>query len=201
MRGPNFPFHSKTRDCPYSIANVAEYSDSGKFTDRVVVFEDSHYDLGGKKKEENEVEVIVPVKEQDTSNDKEQISVKTEPKVFPTVFPHKPQAQALLSRNSNPINFNKLVSTQVKCSAQVSQPIPKRSEILTWSHERISGLVQSLCSNLPTAQKVADQFRCNLIDGESFLMLTQSDMTDALGIKLGPAVKIYNLIRLIDLNK
>lgn len=48
---------------------------------------------------------------------------------------------------------------------------------------------------------MADQFRNNLIDGESFLMLTQSDITDALGIKLGPAVKIYNLIRLIDLNK
>jgi len=168
----------------------------------VVVFEDAHYDLGGKKKEvEEEVTPPLPVIKEE-SPDKEQITIKSEPKPFtPPILPHKPQTQALLSRNSNPINFNKLVNTQVKCSVTQQQPIPKRSEILTWSHERISNLVQSLCSNLPTAQKVGESFRCNLIDGESFLMLTQSDMTDALGIKLGPAVKIYNLIRLIDLNK
>lgn len=35
------------------------------------------------------------------------------------------------------------------------------------------------------------------IDGESFLMLTQVDLTKVLGLRLGPAIKIYNCIILL----
>ena len=36
------------------------------------------------------------------------------------------------------------------------------------------------------------------MDGESFLMLTQADIVRILGIKLGPAIKIYNSILLFN---
>jgi len=35
------------------------------------------------------------------------------------------------------------------------------------------------------------------IDGEALLFLSQSDLTDLLGIKLGPAIKIRNALLLI----
>ena len=39
--------------------------------------------------------------------------------------------------------------------------------------------------------------RLQLIDGEAFLLLNQQDIVKVLGVKLGPAVKIYNSIVLI----
>ena len=36
------------------------------------------------------------------------------------------------------------------------------------------------------------------VDGESFLMLTQPDLIQILGFRLGPAVKIVNTILLIN---
>lgn len=35
------------------------------------------------------------------------------------------------------------------------------------------------------------------IDGEALLFLTQSDLTDLLGVKLGPAIKIRNALLLM----
>lgn len=35
------------------------------------------------------------------------------------------------------------------------------------------------------------------IDGDAFLMLTQADLVKVLGLKLGPALKIYNCIILL----
>lgn len=35
------------------------------------------------------------------------------------------------------------------------------------------------------------------IDGEALLCLTQSDLTDLLGVKLGPAIKIRNALLMI----
>jgi hypothetical protein len=36
-----------------------------------------------------------------------------------------------------------------------------------------------------------------LIDGEAFLLLNQNDIVKILGLKLGPAIKIYNSILVI----
>lgn len=35
------------------------------------------------------------------------------------------------------------------------------------------------------------------IDGEAFLMLTQEDLVTLLGLRLGPAIKLYNSIVLL----
>jgi len=41
---------------------------------------------------------------------------------------------------------------------------------------------------------------CQQIDGEAFLLLTQTDIVRVLKIKLGPAIKIYNSILMIRNN-
>lgn len=39
-----------------------------------------------------------------------------------------------------------------------------------------------------------DTFACQMIDGEAFLLLTQTDIVKIMSIKLGPALKISNAI-------
>ncbi|TUA03488.1 Lethal(3)malignant brain tumor-like protein 1 [Bagarius yarrelli] len=39
-----------------------------------------------------------------------------------------------------------------------------------------------------------DTHRIKMIDGEAFLLLTQTDIVKIMSIKLGPALKIYNAI-------
>lgn len=66
-------------------------------------------------------------------------------------------------------------------------------QLLAWSDHQVSYLVASL----PGCKEFADKFETEKIDGEAFLLLTQEDLVDILGIKLGPAVKIYNCILLL----
>ncbi|XP_053310669.1 lethal(3)malignant brain tumor-like protein 3 [Spea bombifrons] len=59
-----------------------------------------------------------------------------------------------------------------------------------WSAEEVSRFVQQL----PGCCEQASVFKDEQIDGEAFLLLTQSDLVKILGLKLGPALKIYNSI-------
>ncbi|XP_076868833.1 lethal(3)malignant brain tumor-like protein 3 isoform X2 [Brachyhypopomus gauderio] len=61
--------------------------------------------------------------------------------------------------------------------------------VAKWSTEEVACFVR----RLPGCREHAAVFR-NEIDGESFLLLTQSDIVKILSIKLGPALKIYNCI-------
>ncbi|XP_075051621.1 lethal(3)malignant brain tumor-like protein 3 isoform X1 [Mixophyes fleayi] len=59
-----------------------------------------------------------------------------------------------------------------------------------WNAEEVSRFVQQL----PGCMEQASIFREEQIDGEAFLLLTQNDLVKILGLKLGPALKIYNSI-------
>ncbi|KAM4797300.1 lethal(3)malignant brain tumor-like protein 4 isoform 2-T2 [Rhinophrynus dorsalis] len=59
-----------------------------------------------------------------------------------------------------------------------------------WNAEEVAQFVQQL----PGCTEQASIFRDEQIDGEAFLLLTQSDLVKILGLKLGPALKIYNSI-------
>lgn len=59
-----------------------------------------------------------------------------------------------------------------------------------WNAEEVSRFVQQL----PGCMEQAAVFREEQIDGEAFLLLTQTDLVKILGLKLGPALKIYNSI-------
>ncbi|XP_062395375.1 lethal(3)malignant brain tumor-like protein 3 isoform X2 [Sardina pilchardus] len=65
--------------------------------------------------------------------------------------------------------------------------------VSSWSTEEVAGFVRGL----PGCREHAVTFRNEQIDGEAFLLLTQSDIVKILSIKLGPALKIYNSILML----
>lgn len=68
---------------------------------------------------------------------------------------------------------------------------------MRWTAEDVAALVTSLPSLDPSvAQKLVEQE----VDGESFLLLTQGDIMNGLGVKLGQALKLINTIHLIKSN-
>ncbi|GAB0090406.1 hypothetical protein DMENIID0001_051370 [Sergentomyia squamirostris] len=66
----------------------------------------------------------------------------------------------------------------------------KRKNPLLWTTNEVS----TFLTNLPHFSHIAEQFREHDINGEAFLSLSKDDLTKTLGIKLGPAIKLYNLI-------
>ncbi|XP_076393048.1 lethal (3) malignant brain tumor isoform X3 [Megachile rotundata] len=62
-----------------------------------------------------------------------------------------------------------------------------------WSNEEVIKFIQSV----PNCKEIGNIFRKHNIDGEAFLMLTQEDLVSLLGLRLGPAIKLYNSIVLL----
>uniref|UniRef100_A0A671N0U3 Lethal(3)malignant brain tumor-like protein 4 n=1 Tax=Sinocyclocheilus anshuiensis TaxID=1608454 RepID=A0A671N0U3_9TELE len=65
--------------------------------------------------------------------------------------------------------------------------------VAKWNTEEVASFVRGL----PGCREHAATFRKEQIDGEAFLLLTQSDIVKILSIKLGPALKIYNSILML----
>uniref|UniRef100_A0A8B9HL58 L3MBTL histone methyl-lysine binding protein 1b n=1 Tax=Astyanax mexicanus TaxID=7994 RepID=A0A8B9HL58_ASTMX len=65
--------------------------------------------------------------------------------------------------------------------------------VAKWNTEEVATFVRKL----PGCREHATIFRNEQIDGEAFLLLTQSDIVKILSIKLGPALKIYNCILML----
>lgn len=66
----------------------------------------------------------------------------------------------------------------------------KAEEVLEWNCDRVSNFI----STLPGCFEYAQQFKDENVDGEAFLLLTQTDLIKIMNVKLGPSVKIYNTI-------
>ncbi|XP_058249623.1 lethal(3)malignant brain tumor-like protein 3 isoform X2 [Hemibagrus wyckioides] len=64
------------------------------------------------------------------------------------------------------------------------------SKVSTWSVEQVMEFIQGLQG----CKEQVHTFREEQIDGEAFLLLTQTDLVKILSIKLGPALKIFNSI-------
>ncbi|XP_036068542.1 lethal(3)malignant brain tumor-like protein 1 isoform X2 [Oryzias melastigma] len=64
------------------------------------------------------------------------------------------------------------------------------SQVAAWSVEEVFRFVQ----NLIGCEEQARLFKEEMIDGEAFLLLTQTDIVKIMSIKLGPALKISNAI-------
>uniref|UniRef100_V9KBW8 L(3)mbt-like 3 n=1 Tax=Callorhinchus milii TaxID=7868 RepID=V9KBW8_CALMI len=63
-------------------------------------------------------------------------------------------------------------------------------KVVKWTINQVSEFILSL----PGCEEQAKAFREEQIDGEAFLLLTQTDIVKIMSIKLGPALKIYNSI-------
>ena len=66
----------------------------------------------------------------------------------------------------------------------------RAEEVLEWNCER----VREFIATLPGCMEYSDAFSREDVDGEALLLLTQTDLNKILNIKLGPSVKIYNVI-------
>ncbi|KAG1714868.1 Lethal(3)malignant brain tumor-like protein 1 [Nymphon striatum] len=66
----------------------------------------------------------------------------------------------------------------------------KSKKFKEWSSNEVHDFVKKL----PIKEEIAKKFIDEEIDGESLFMLTQTDLVKILGLKLGPAVIIYNSI-------
>ncbi|XP_072223619.1 lethal(3)malignant brain tumor-like protein 1 [Leuresthes tenuis] len=64
------------------------------------------------------------------------------------------------------------------------------SQVAAWSVEEVFRFVQ----NLIGCEDQARLFKEEMIDGEAFLLLTQTDIVKIMSVKLGPALKISNAI-------
>ncbi|XP_029291750.1 lethal(3)malignant brain tumor-like protein 1 isoform X2 [Cottoperca gobio] len=64
------------------------------------------------------------------------------------------------------------------------------SQVAAWNVEEVFMFVQ----NLIGCEEQARLFKEEMIDGEAFLLLTQTDIVKIMSIKLGPALKISNAI-------
>uniref|UniRef100_A0A8C5F5F2 L3MBTL histone methyl-lysine binding protein 1 n=1 Tax=Gadus morhua TaxID=8049 RepID=A0A8C5F5F2_GADMO len=64
------------------------------------------------------------------------------------------------------------------------------SQVAAWSIDEVFGFVL----NLTGCEDQARLFKDEMIDGEAFLLLTQTDIVKIMSIKLGPALKISNAI-------
>ncbi|XP_069743098.1 lethal(3)malignant brain tumor-like protein 3 isoform X3 [Narcine bancroftii] len=63
-------------------------------------------------------------------------------------------------------------------------------KVAKWTIDEVSDFILSL----PGCEEQAKAFKHEQIDGEAFLLLTQTDIVKIMSIKLGPALKIYNSI-------
>ena len=71
-------------------------------------------------------------------------------------------------------------------------------EVSGWTPRRVAHFVTSLPGVVMlTGNAIFQRFVEEEVDGEAFLLLTQADLVKMLGLKLGPAVKIFNAILLI----
>lgn len=69
-----------------------------------------------------------------------------------------------------------------------------RKTVQAWDATSVGKLVSSIPGvGEPLANKMVEED----VDGESLLLLTQADLVSFLGMKLGPAVKVFNAIKMI----
>ncbi|NWV10900.1 LMBL3 protein, partial [Ptilonorhynchus violaceus] len=104
-------------------------------------------------------------------------------------------------------NTQRLLSQQVIVSSKLQIPgLPLRweqqskllpsvagipaSKVSKWSTDEVSEFIRSL----PGCEEHGKVFKDEQIDGEAFLLMTQSDIVKIMSIKLGPALKIFNSI-------
>ncbi len=74
-------------------------------------------------------------------------------------------------------------------------PLVTRKRFSMWLPGEVAQLVRTMLPYL--GEQAAARLVEEEVDGEAFLMLTQADLIRGLGLKLGPALKLYNAIHLV----
>ncbi len=68
--------------------------------------------------------------------------------------------------------------------------------VLSWQPREVAGLVTSLTPS-QGQDELAKRIEEEEIDGEALLLLTPWDLVSCLGLRLGPALKLHNAIKIV----
>ena len=73
----------------------------------------------------------------------------------------------------------------------------KREMVKDWNSAQVAKFIVEIPRLSCDLPKLENKIVEEEIDGEAFLLMTQSDFVNTLGMKLGPAIKIYNALLLV----
>lgn len=107
--------------------------------------------------------------------------------------PDSAQAQSQSTNGSNPETLIDQNSAFLKPITHTLSP----KIVKDWNSKQVADFVSQVprlnCDTGALGNKIIHEE----IDGEAFLLMTQSDLVNMLGMKLGPAIKLFNALLLV----
>lgn len=205
VRWYNHRRHDTVEDCPYSDKNLDTEPTDRYESDNESV--ESDEDEGGEDEDDDD----------DVENDKEaeNLEVKSEEEKDGISEENQqdqmemPITNGVLSFSTEEdeqdlLNYSIALLEQDYCTVKQKKPILSRcnyllngsegefelKKVTTWDYTLVERFVRALTGDEQSAALFSDE----KIDGEAMLLLKQSDITDQLHLKLGPATKLYSCI-------
>lgn len=202
IKGPKYSGHHSTFGCPYSDINMNKESVLGDRLNSVALRPDEtglRYDdhrTGPDSKNNIDGEIpkklgrgrkpksyYIALEEQKAAREKERLE----------------KEETLRQGIHNSVFSSSMISTPKPdvplCWEQHCKLLPgvtsiRGNDVTKWTIDQVAAFINTL----PGCEEQAKLFKEEQIDGEAFLLLTQSDIVKIMNIKLGPALKIFNSI-------
>ncbi|XP_036104566.1 lethal(3)malignant brain tumor-like protein 3 isoform X2 [Molossus molossus] len=185
-------------NCPYSEINLNKdriFPDrlSGEMPPASPSFPRS------KRTDTNEISSSPEIRDQHADDVKEDFEERTENEVRTSHEARgareEPSVQQAQRRSAVFLSFKPPIPCLPLRWEQQSKLLPTvagipASKVSKWSTDEVSEFIQSL----PGCEEHGKVFKDEQIDGEAFLLMTQTDIVKIMSIKLGPALKIFNSI-------
>nr|XP_010986946.1 lethal(3)malignant brain tumor-like protein 3 isoform X2 [Camelus dromedarius] len=185
-------------NCPYSEINLNKdriFPDrlSGEMPPASPSFPRS------KRTDTNEISSSPEIRDQHADDVKEDFEERTESEMRTSHEPRgareEPSIQQAQRRSAVFLSFKSQIPCLPLRWEQQSKLLPTvagipASKVSKWSTDEVSEFIQSL----PGCEEHGKVFKDEQIDGEAFLLMTQTDIVKIMSIKLGPALKIFNSI-------
>ncbi|XP_061870516.1 lethal(3)malignant brain tumor-like protein 3 isoform X2 [Colius striatus] len=167
------------KSCQSSVHSLSEQSENSQ--ERYWAEEDSSADIKAKQKKLECLHPCVSFQMVRQENNRRDLDLDLQQALHQSIF--------MPSLASNPTHHLHLFwEKHCKLLPEVSGLTAKH--VAKWTVEEVVSFIQ----RLPGCKEQASVFREELIDGEAFLLLNQSDIVKILSVKLGPALKIYTAI-------
>ncbi|XP_026942519.1 lethal(3)malignant brain tumor-like protein 3 isoform X4 [Sagmatias obliquidens] len=152
-----------------------------------------------KRADSNEISSSPETRDQHADDVKEDFEERTESEMRTsheaTGAREEPSVQQAQRRSAVFLSFKSPIPCLPLRWEQQSKLLPTvagipASKVSKWSTDEVSEFIQSL----PGCEEHGKVFKDEQIDGEAFLLMTQTDIVKIMSIKLGPALKIFNSI-------
>ncbi|CAD7691730.1 lethal(3)malignant brain tumor-like protein 3 isoform X1 [Vulpes vulpes] len=152
-----------------------------------------------KRADTNEISSSPEIRDQHADDIKEDFEERTESEMRTSHEARgareEPSAQQAQRRSAVFLSFKSPIPCLPLRWEQQSKLLPTvagipASKVSKWSTDEVSEFIQSL----PGCEEHGKVFKDEQIDGEAFLLMTQTDIVKIMSIKLGPALKIFNSI-------